>query len=205
MARRSGVLLWWAWVVAAVIGFELPLFVALRGFGLLFGAAPGSIAYRLITLIVGAVGLALLQVVVLRVLVTDSTVVAVLWLPAGLAVALPSYAITQTWLAVAPTGSRQIVAVLLQVAFTTALGLLQGTVLNVGLHRRSALVIWPLANLLILAIDYASVGLGVPMRLVHTLPLLQALVLVSGISGLIYGAVTGAALVALARGVCPTP
>ena len=63
---RTDFVLWSAWVVAAMLSATLSVMATLRPFGIPFGYQPGSLGYEVSFVLVSAIGLALLQYVVLR-------------------------------------------------------------------------------------------------------------------------------------------
>lgn len=82
-------------------------------------------------------------------------------------------------------------------AFTVIAGFLLGGVLWTSLRVRSALFVWPAAQLAVFAVSYAVSGPA--LQLLGTLPSLARVLVSDALSGALYGAVIGLALVALKR------
>ena len=200
--RRFDIVLWSAWVVASMVGFAVIFVTELRPLGVPFGYEPGQMGYELTLVLVGSAGIVLLQYVVFRVVLGNATLAAVAWVPIGVIVGVATYLAEYVW-QTSPTlgasGNIQGIPTLWQIADSLILGLAQGVVLMKVFRLRSAIVLWPAATLIAVATDYVALNSGPILRALDGLPLLAALLAGNAIAGGLYGAVTGAALVALAR------
>jgi len=200
--RRFDIVLWSAWVVASMVGFAVIFVTELRPLGVPFGYEPGQMGYELTLVLVGSAGIVLLQYVVFRVVLGNATLAAVAWVPIGVIVGVATYLAEYVW-QTSPTLSAsdiQGIPTLWQIADSLILALAQGVVLMKVFHLRLAIVLWPAASLIAMATDYVALNSAPILRALDGLPLVAALLAGNAIAGGLYGAVTGAALVTLARG-----
>ncbi|SRR5712692_3787938 len=200
--RRFDIVLWSAWVVASMVGFMLTVIAELRPLGVPFGYEPGQMGFELTFVLVGSAGVALLQYVVLRVVLGNATVAVVAWVPIVVIVGVATYLAEYVW-HISPTlgapADIQVIPTLFQIADSLLVGLAQGVVLMKVFHLRSAIGLWPAASLIATVTDYVALNSQPILRALDGLPLLAALLVGNALGGGLYGAVTGAALVALAR------
>ncbi|OLB82423.1 MAG: hypothetical protein AUI15_37875 [Actinobacteria bacterium 13_2_20CM_2_66_6] len=199
---RTDFVLWSAWVVAAMLSATLSVMATLRPFGIPFGYQPGSLGYEVSFVLVSAIGLALLQYVVLRAAAGLAALPATAWMALTVVVGIGEYAATGIWVS-SPVLSGlvaiDVIDVAIPVAFSLFGGLLMGLVLWKALHGRSALFVWPAASVAAYAAPYAAFVWGPFIGLLGGLPLLAGLLIGNALIGGLYGAITGVALVGLTR------
>jgi hypothetical protein len=222
----SLVAIWPAWVLAAAIGSLLPIMpnvLDVRIGGAYWSEiASFSVFGASIEILAGATCLALLQYLVLRVLIRRESLAAAMWIPASAITAVAAFGLAAVWqttmlryvisvsaIATAlPRGFPMAEAIggLVGVFLALCLGLSQGIVLSTVLRNR-VVIYWVLAN--VLGALIAGVGvfgireLGINDWLRYQLDpdggtLTSFYVIDTIVGGVLYAAVTGAALLVLA-------
>ena len=151
-------------------------------------------AYELISVVVSAVSVPLFQYVVLRVVLGNSSGAAKAWVPVSVLLALIEYFVLYVWLPVPPQGG-QVVPTIPEVIAAVMLGVAQGLLLAEMLGVRAAVVVWPAANLVGLAVVFILLEIGGLDSAVSVVGALEGNLMV----GAIYGGLTGVALAALVR------
>jgi len=151
-------------------------------------------------IVLGAVSLHLLQYFVLRVVLGNSSGAARAWVPVSVLVDLVGYFAVTAWFR-APSAEVQLVPTIPQVVAFAILWLAQGWLLAEMLGTRAAVVAWPLVNVAASAVVLVLLETGILKGAVSFLGAVEGTV----ITGAIYGGLTGAALVALARGSATEP
>jgi hypothetical protein len=199
---RSGMVLWLAWVVAAMLGAMVAVVGELRDFGFQFGYPPGSVGAEVSLVLAYSIGLAIFQFAVLRTVMRMPALHAAAWVAitilAGVGAYVATYAAVDSIPARGPF-SRESIQMAMSFAFAVIEGFLLGGVLWTSLRLRSALFVWPAAQVAALAVDYTAFVWGPALQLLNRLPPLAEVLVGDALSGALYGAVTGIALVALRR------
>jgi len=200
--RRFDIVLWSAWVVAGMLGAMLTVVTALRPQGDVFGYQPGQTGYEVTLVLVEAVGLAVLQYGVLRLVVRSATLAAALWVPLTVIFSVASYLGIYAWQS-SPTlraaADINVNPMLVQAPDTLIFSSAQGVVLARIFHSRWAIGLWPVAVVIVLPAQYGILFWEPFLHLLGGLPLLAAVLIANAVVGGLYGAVTGVALVWLAR------
>jgi hypothetical protein len=219
------VVIWSAWILAAAIGSLLPIMpnvldVRIGGIYLSqitsFSLLGGSVV-----ILAGATCLALFQYVVLRVMIRRESLDAAMWIPASAIAAVAAFGSATVWQTTVPRHLLSISAIaaalpqgfpmveviggLVGVVLALCLGLSQGIVLSKVLRRR-VVIYWVLAN--VLGALVVGVVLGIREQGINdwlgnqvnpdegTLTAFYVIDTILG--GVLYAAVTGAALLMLA-------
>lgn len=185
-----------------MLGPMLTVLADLKPLGIPFGYWPGSIGYEVSLVLVGSIGLAIPQYIVLRTAASVAALPATAWAAITILVVVGGYAAIAIWVS-SPRLSGLVPSNVIQSVMSFPFAFVGGTALGLVLWRclrvRSAVWVWPAAWLVALAMTYAVLAWGPLVRLIYGLPLLATLLIGNAMVGGLYGAVTGVALVALCR------
>jgi len=210
------VAIWPAWVIAAAIGSLLPIMPKVLDvrIGGAYWSQIASFSWfgGPVEILGGATCLAFLQYVVLRVLIRRESLAAAMWIPASAIAAVAAFGLGAVWQTAVPHyvisisdiatalpmgfPMVEVITGLFGVVFALCLGLSQGIVLSSVLRHR-VVIYWVMANVLgALVAGVVRVWL-VNQDLDEGMP--TAFYVIDRIvGGVLYAAVTGAALLVLA-------
>jgi hypothetical protein len=200
--RRSDIALWLSWVGAGMLGSMLAVAPELRALGVPFGYELGSVGSEVSLVLATSIGLAIFQFAVLRAGTSTTTLSAIIWVAITILVSVSEYVFIYFWVST-PVLTATVTPPVMQIAVPLLFAVIGGFALGVVLWRslqvRSALYVWPAAWVVALAVSYAAFVWGPFVPLLNRMPLLAELLIGDGLNGALYGAITGVALVALAR------
>lgn len=197
---RSAMVLWLAWVAAAMLASMVTIVADLRAFGVQFGYSPGSVGAEVSLVLAGSIGSAVFQVAVLRTAMRIQAWPAVAWVAITIVAGVGEYVATYVSVhSIAAQGpfSPASIEIAMPLAFAVVAGFLLGGVLWACLEVRSALFAWPGAQVAAFAVSYAAFVWGPTLQLLNGLPPLAGVLVGDAVGGALYGAVTGVVLVAL--------
>ncbi len=215
--RRPGLAAWGAWLVAGVVGSLLPVLLAALNlrFPIVADVGLGD-AYGFSSALVGATCLALFQTIVLGALKARFSASVLMWIPVSIGAVLVAYVVIAIWQVTVPRTVisvsamqaslppgfplLQVILALFGIAVAGFVGLAQGILLARVFRRRSAVGLWLVANLVGAVLVGIVFGIRLQEPVTGTDADLTAVFLSNTlIDGVLYAAVTGAALVAFAR------
>jgi len=184
------------WTLGAVIGLTVVAgisTVADLGWGALesIGLSPGRQVEELGLNGVLGLGLSLPQYVVFRRALRNQSAAAAAWVPTTVLVLVIQDLVSLLWLRGAPTD----VATVASIVFVALLALVQALLLAAILGNRSAALLWVVGMALVAALGYLLPVSALYSALSATNVVIAVLAQLA-VFGVIYGSVTGAALVA---------
>ena len=184
------------WTLGAVIGLTVVAgisTVADLGWGALesIGLSPGRQVEELGLNGVLGLGLSLPQYVVFRRALRNQSAAAAAWVPATVLVLVIQDLVSLFWLRGAPTD----VATVASIVFVALLALVQALLLAAILDNRSAAVLWVLGMAVVAALVYV-LRVNALYSALSATNVVIAILAQLAVFGVIYGSVTGAALVA---------